>query len=204
MKTAIEHELGNLSMRLRQAQLPGRRASPHLPGDKSARIVQLKMFGLLAGIAIFLAASPRPRMTASQGYAAPKVPDFSIMANDGMTYTPDYLKGNVVLIMFWATWCPPCVQEVPDLVALQKQEGDKVVILAVSMDEDEAAYKEFTAKNMPGILTVRDPDHKSSSIYGTFAYPETYLIDRNGKIERKFIGAVDWTSPEMLDYFNKL
>jgi peroxiredoxin len=81
--------------------------------------------------------------------------------------------------------------------------GDKVTVLAVSMDVDEAAYKDFTAKNMPGVLTVRDPDHKSSAAYGTFAYPETFLIDKDGKIQRKFIGAVEWTSPEMLDYFKK-
>ena len=79
-----------------------------------------------------------------------------------------------------------------------------MTILAVSMDEDEAAYKAFTAKNMQGMLTVRDADHKSSSVYGTFAYPETFLIDKDGKIQRKFIGAVEWTSPEMLDYFKKL
>jgi hypothetical protein len=72
------------------------------------------------------------------------------------------------------------------------------------MDEDEAAYKNFTAKHMPGILTARDADHKSSSLYGTFAYPESFLIDKDGKIQRKFIGAEEWTSPEMLDYFRKL
>ena len=130
-------------------------------------------------------------------------PDFTV--SDGQrTVTLSQFRGKTVLLNFWATWCPPCVQEVPELVALQHQMGDKVTVLAVSMDEDEAAYKEFTARNMPGVLTVRDPEHRSSAEYGTFAYPETFLIDKNGKIQRKFIGAVEWTSPEMLDYFNKL
>jgi peroxiredoxin len=130
-------------------------------------------------------------------------PDFTV--NDGQkAVTLSQLRGKPVLLNFWATWCPPCVEEVPALVALQQQMGDKVTILAVSMDQDEAAYKSFTAKNMHGMLTVRDPEHKSSSVYGTFAYPETFLIDKDGKIQRKFIGAVNWTSPEMLDYFNKL
>ena len=130
-------------------------------------------------------------------------PDFTV--NDGQkTVTLSQFRGRPVLLNFWATWCPPCVEEVPTLVALQQQVGDKVTILAVSMDQDEAAYKSFTAKNMPGMLTVRDPDHKSSSVYGTFAYPESFLIDKDGKIQRKFIGAVNWTSPEMLDYFKKL
>jgi len=130
-------------------------------------------------------------------------PDFTV--NDGQkTVQLSQLRGKPVLLNFWATWCPPCVQETPDLVALQQQMGDKVTILAVSMDVDEAAYASFTQKRMPGILTVRDPDHKSSALFGTFAYPESFLIDKNGKIQRKFIGAVQWTSPEMIEYFKKL
>jgi peroxiredoxin len=130
-------------------------------------------------------------------------PDFTV--SDGQkTVQLSQLRGKPVLLNFWATWCPPCVQEVPALVQLQQQMGDKVTILAVSMDVDEDAYKSFTAKRMPGVLTVRDPDHKSSALYGTFAFPETFLIDKEGKIQRKFIGAVDWNSPEMIDYFKKL
>ena len=90
------------------------------------------------------------------------------------------------------------------MVQLQKQLGDKVVILAVSTDVDSDAYKKFTAKNMQGMLTVRDGDHRSNSLYGTFAFPESYVIDRNGVIRRKFIGAVEWTSPEIVDYLSKL
>jgi peroxiredoxin len=130
-------------------------------------------------------------------------PDFTV--NDGTrTVQLSQLRGKPVLLNFWATWCPPCVSEVPALVQLQQQMGDKVTILAVSMDEDDAAYKAFTAKHMPGILTVRDGDHKSSAMYGTFAYPETFLIDKDGKIQRKFIGAVEWTSPEIMDYLKKM
>lgn len=130
-------------------------------------------------------------------------PDFTV--NDGLTTVQlSHLRGKPVLLNFWATWCPPCVQEVPGLVALQQQMGDKVTVVAVSMDVDEAAYKAFTAKRMPGVLTVRDPDHKSSALYGTFAYPETFLIDKDGKIQRKFIGPVEWNSPDMLEYFSKL
>ncbi len=155
--------------------------------------------GLVAALALAVA-SCRNSEPAQIGTTAP---DFTV--NDGQkTIQLSQFRGKPVLLNFWATWCPPCVQEVPDLVALQHQLGDKVIILAVSMDEDEAAYKAFTAKNMPGMLTARDPDHKSSAAYGTFAYPESFLIDKNGKIQRKFIGAEEWTSPEMIDYFNKL
>jgi thiol-disulfide isomerase/thioredoxin len=130
-------------------------------------------------------------------------PDFTV--SDGRkTVQLSKLRGKPVLLNFWATWCPPCVQEVPSLVALQQQMGGKVVVLAVSVDVDEDAYRSFTAKRMPGVLTARDPDHKSSAMYGTFAYPESFLIDKDGKIQRKFIGPVEWTSPEMMEYFGKL
>jgi len=118
--------------------------------------------------------------------------------------TLSQFRGKPVLLNFWATWCPPCVEEIPSLVALQSQVGDRIVILTVSMDVDKSAYDSFRQKHMPGLLTVRDPDHKSSALYGTFAYPETFLIDRDGKIQRKFIGAVQWNSPDMIEYFKKL
>ena len=149
---------------------------------------------------IFALASCRTSEPAAIGTTAP---DFTV--SDGQkTVTLSQFRGKPVLLNFWATWCPPCVEEVPSLVALQQQVGEKVTILAVSMDQDEAAYKAFTAKNMQGMLTVRDPDHKSSAVYGTFAYPESFLIGRDGKIQRKFIGAVNWTAPEMIDFFKKL
>ena len=159
----------------------------------------LLRISLLVALVLVLA-SCRSAVPAAVGTTAP---DFTV--SDGQkTVTLSQLRGKPVLLNFWATWCPPCVEEVPSLVALQQQVGDKVTVLAVSMDQDEAAYKSFTAKNMQGMLTVRDPEHKSSSIYGTFAYPESFLIGRDGKIQRKFIGAVNWTSPEMLEFFKKL
>ncbi|HYE24530.1 MAG TPA: TlpA disulfide reductase family protein [Clostridia bacterium] len=130
-------------------------------------------------------------------------PDFTL-ANPDKTITLSQFRGKPVVLNFWATWCPPCIEEVPSLVALQQKLGDKVVILAVSTDVDEDGYRKFVQKNMPGLLTVRDGQNKSNGLYGTYAFPETFIIDREGKIQRKFIGAVNWTSPEILDYLNKL
>lgn len=90
------------------------------------------------------------------------------------------------------------------MIALQKQLGDKVVILAVSTDVDADAYKKFTEKRTQGLLTVRDAEHKSNSLYGSYQFPETFLIDRDGIIRRKFIGPQEWTSPEIIDYLSKL
>lgn len=132
-----------------------------------------------------------------------EAPNFTV--SDGQkTVSLSEFHGKPVVLNFWATWCAPCIEEVPSIVALQKQMGDKVVVLAVSIDVDNDAYTKFTEKRMPGILTVRDGDQKVSSLYGTFGWPETYIIDRDGTIRRKFIGPQDWTSPEIIDYLTKL
>ncbi len=154
---------------------------------------------VLAGLLLTLAGcrNDRPAQIGTQA------PDFTI--TDGQkTVTLSQFRGKPVVLNFWATWCPPCIEEVPSIVALQKDMGNKVVVLAVSIDVDNDAYRNFTEKRMPGVLTVRDGDQRASSLFGTFGWPETYIIDRNGVIRRKFIGAQDWTSPEIIDYLTKL
>jgi len=156
---------------------------------------------LFAVLAICLVtACRRGSQPARIGDAAP---DFSVTDAE-RTVTLSQFRGKPVVLNFWATWCPPCVEEMPSLVALQKKLGDKVVILAVSADEDQDAYEKFTKLHMAGILTVRDSKQVSNALYGTFAFPETFVIDRQGVLRRKFIGAVTWTAPEIVDYLGKL
>lgn len=158
------------------------------------------ILALALGFISLIGACRRGSQPARIGSSAP---DFSI-ADSGRTVTLSQFRGKPVVLNFWATWCPPCVEEIPSLVALQKQLGDKVVILAVSTDVDEDAYRKFTRQRMQGLLTVRDPKHVSNTLYGTFAFPETYVIDRQGVIRRKFIGAQDWDSPEIRNYLKSL
>lgn len=86
----------------------------------------------------------------------------------------------------------------------QKMKDKGVVVLGVSIDVDGDAYHKFLQDRKIDFLTVRDPDEKTSSLYGTFKWPETYIIDRKGVVQRKFIGAVDWSSPEVVDFLTKL
>jgi peroxiredoxin len=92
----------------------------------------------------------------------------------------------------------------PSLVKLQSDLKDRVVVLAVSVDDDERSYRNFLKKNNVDLLTVRDPQQKSNELYGSFKFPETYIIDRNGVVQRKFIGPVDWTRPDVVEYLTKL
>ena len=146
-------------------------------------------------------------LTACNGAHPPRIgetaPDFTVNGVQ-KTVTLGQLRGKPVLLNFWASWCAPCVEEMPSLVQLQKQMGDRVTVLAVSIDSDENAYKQFVRDHNIDLLTAWDPRKVSSDLYGTFKYPETYVIDRNGVIRRKFIGAVDWTNPEIVDYLNGL
>jgi len=131
-------------------------------------------------------------------------PDFTVQDSD-RTVKLDQFRGQVVVLNFWATWCPPCVEEVPSLVEMQRRMKTKgVTVLAVSVDVDKSAYDRFVKDHNVNLLTVRDPDQKSPQLYGTFKYPETYVIDRNGVMRRKFIGAVDWTEPEITDFLGRL
>ena len=113
------------------------------------------------------------------------------------------LKGKVVVLNLWATWCAPCVEELPSLLALQRR-MPQLAVVGVSTDQDEAVYRGFLVKHQVDLLTVRDSDQRINALYGTVLIPETYIIDRNGVIRRKFVGAQDWTGGEITDYLSKL
>ena len=113
------------------------------------------------------------------------------------------LRGKVVVLNFWATWCGPCIEELPSLMELQRRMPD-VAVVAISTDEDTAAYKRFLAEHSIQLRTINDNAQRVNPMYGTFRYPETYVIDRNGVLRRKFIGPQTWTSPEIMDYLAKL
>lgn len=131
-------------------------------------------------------------------------PEFTVTDADRTVALKD-LRGKVVVLNFWATWCAPCVEEMPSLVQMQKQLKDRgVTVLGVSVDDDPRQYHTFLEKNHVDFLTVRDPRQKSNELYGTFKFPETYIIDREGVLRRKFIGAVDWTKPDIVEYLSKL
>lgn len=131
-------------------------------------------------------------------------PDFTVQDSDHKV-TLSQFKGQVVVLNFWATWCPPCIEEMPSLVEMQRRMKPKgVTVVAVSIDVDENAYHKFIKDHGVNMITVRDPEEKTAVLYGTHGWPETYIIDRSGVVRRKFIGAVDWTEPEIIDFMGKL
>src|SRR5215831_13456019 len=131
--------------------------------------------------------------------AGDTAPGFSITADNGKTVSLPNFGGKVLVLNFWATWCPPCVQETPSLSRFAAQMAPSgVVVLAISVDKDEKAYKDFLARMKPAFLTARDPQAKINADFGTFKYPETYVINNSGKVVRKFISDQPWDSENMV------
>lgn len=133
---------------------------------------------------------------------AKQAPSVTITEGAKTIRLSDY-RGKVVVLNFWASWCAPCLEEFPSLIALQKQMPG-IVVLAVSFHDDEAAYRQYLIDNHIDLLTIFDQTEKSNQAFGTARPPETYIIDPQGKIRRKFIGPQDWNSPEIQNYIKNL
>jgi len=136
--------------------------------------------------------------------AGKTAPEFSFTLAQKPATLAD-LRGQVVVLNFWATWCPPCVEETPALNRLQQHiAARRAMVLGISVDEDQSAYDAFLQKQGVVFPTYRDPTKKIALEYGSSMYPETYIIGRDGKLARKIIGPQKWDSPEMLAYFDAL
>ena len=97
-----------------------------------------------------------------------------------------------------------CVGQMGAPIAMQEKMKGRVTIFAVSTDVSRAAYQKFLQEEKTNFLTVRDSAQKSSNLYGSFGWPESYIIDANGTIRRKIVGPIDWSRPEMIEYLSSL
>lgn len=137
-----------------------------------------------------------------------KAPQFSVTTESGKKISPTSFGGKLLVVNFWASWCPPCIEETPSMNEFIKDYAPKgVVVLAVSVDRNEALYKKFLERMKVGFETSRDPEADIGASFGTFQYPETYVIDTNGKVVKKIIGVVGskhWQDPDFLADIQKL
>jgi peroxiredoxin len=158
---------------------------------------------LLAAILLAIAGLQFAQHAPRTGYSAA---DFSLPALDGTTVQLAALRGRLVFLNFWATWCPPCREEMPGMEALYRRfAGRDFAMLAVSQDEQGAETVAPFVKEMGLTFPVLlDPEGTLPPRYGVTGYPETFLIDRNGEVVHHTIGPADWNSPEMVAYIEQL
>ncbi|MGZ3692780.1 MAG: peroxiredoxin family protein [Bdellovibrionota bacterium] len=141
-------------------------------------------------------------------------PDFAVPATrigSNQDFRLHQLKGSPVILHFWATWCGPCLQELPELLQLEEKlrpQGFRFV--AVAIDQNWAALEEFFARNpklrfiRDRMILVLDPQSEIAASFGSSRFPETFLINREMVIDNKFIGAQPWSDARMLPYLDSL
>lgn len=135
--------------------------------------------------------------TVNVGDAAP---GFRVDTNTGQAISNTSFGGDLLLVNFWATWCPPCVQEMPSLERFHQTFRDRgVVVLGVNVDRNKQTYLQFVQRSGITFPNSFDPSADVSARFGTFKYPETYLIDRQGRVLEKFVGPETWTSPQVME-----
>jgi peroxiredoxin len=172
-----------------------------MPNDRFSRILA-GLAVVLAAVLCFMVYDSIYERVVEAGDSAPR---FSIVTDAGKTVSTSSFGGKLLVLNFWATWCPPCIEELPSLNALQRQFGQQgLVVLGVSVDRNAAAYRQLL-NNMPvAFQTARDPKADYAAMYGTFKFPETYIIDRSGKVLIKQIGPKDWMDPALLKQIQAL
>ncbi|MGH9366962.1 MAG: TlpA family protein disulfide reductase [Thermoanaerobaculia bacterium] len=152
----------------------------------------------VVGVVWVRSLSPPPSPSGSLAFlsAAPSLP---IADRSGKTTDLSKRKGKLLIIHFWATWCPPCVEEVPALSRFWEQYRgrDDIELFAISVDKDWKTIDQFTAKNPNSLPFYIDPEAATAMRFGTAQYPETYIVNRSGRVLERVPGAVSWDDPEV-------
>ena len=139
--------------------------------------------------------------------AGDKAANFKLEALDGSTVTLDQLKGKVVFLNIWATWCGPCREEMPSMETLYDEfRGNQdFVMLAVSQDtKGKVVVAPYVEKNGYHFKVLLDPENKVGEAYDVSGVPETFIIDRKGRIVAHHMGAFDWSRPDVKDALKEL
>jgi peroxiredoxin len=168
---------------------------------ESARIYLLGIALTLAALTYILADTLAERIV-NQGDPATA---FSVQTDQGKTIAVNNFPGKVLVLNFWASWCKPCVDEMPSLNEFaRRMQPEGVTVLGVSVDHDAARYKQFLKDLNISFQTYRDEKGEIPASYGTFKYPETYIIDKQGKVVEKIIGEKFWLDPNVISRIRTL
>lgn len=135
-------------------------------------------------------------------------PDFTLVDRSGKTWTLSELKGQVVFVNFWATWCPPCREEMPSMQRLHAiMPKDSFKMLAILNKDEPQLADNFAAKLNLTMPILADRDNLVGARYGLTGVPETFIVDKQGVLREKFLGPARWDSPQsvqmLMSYINR-
>jgi peroxiredoxin len=167
----------------------------------------MKRWGVPVGfLLVALAGALYVQQRQATGRAGFPAPDFALQDLNGRRYRLADLRGKIVFLNLWATWCPPCRMEMPSMERLHRRlQGTDFIMLAVSEDEDgSAAVRPFVDETGLTFPVLLDRDGSLPGRYGVTGYPETFIIDRAGRVIQHTIGPEDWGTEEVYRYFLKL
>lgn len=179
---------------------------------------RIKIFGALIIVGVILASvisvlprvfeDKRPAQGLVQRLEAEGAVDFASSDIYGAPFKFSDYKGKVIILSFWASWCAPCVEEMPSMIKLIEQYGDKIQLVAVSadynMDELNRFLKALKISKMNGLTVAWDEHNKIGETYEVGRLPETYIFDSNFKLVKKVVGAADWAGPDAISFFTSL
>jgi thiol-disulfide isomerase/thioredoxin len=132
-------------------------------------------------------------------------PDFTLSDGEGgPPVSLSAFRGKYLFINFWATWCPPCRDEMPSLEFLTRKFGGAMNVIAVTADEDWGEVKRFFGDDKPAFRLLWDPKKQVTAQYGTEKFPESYVVDPQGRLILKFVGTRDWNNQAAEAYFSRL
>jgi cytochrome c biogenesis protein CcmG/thiol:disulfide interchange protein DsbE len=167
----------------------------------------LRTVGIVA--VVVAAAFAYVHLAENRGYAlkaGSEVPNFRLPSLAGGEVDLASRRGRFVVLNFWATWCPPCVAEMPSLERLHRALGPEgLSVVTVSTDEDEGELKQFVSEHALTLPVLKDPGGRvAAGEYRTTGYPETFVLDREGRLLQHVVGPAEWDSAEKLAGFRRL
>ncbi|MHB9097418.1 MAG: TlpA disulfide reductase family protein [Syntrophales bacterium] len=181
----------------------------HPGGGRNVKTIAFIVFMIIAVAVVILLQGkdalfkPPPQPRVAEGAPAPAI---IFPGLDGRMVDLKAYRGKVVFLNIWATWCPPCREEMPSMERLyQELKGEDFEILAVSVDTAGAeAVAPFMKKYQLSFPALLDSKGTVQDLYGTTGVPESFIINRDGIIEKIVIGPMDWATPEVVRFFRDL